>query len=107
MGTKKIRPVIKIYKGELAKSIKLTKVVLFGSFAKGTASEDSDIDLVVISPTFENMTVEKRFDILLHARKHPLTRRTSMDIFGVTPEEYKNASTLTTLGEVKETGIEV
>lgn len=107
MVGKKIKPIIKVYKTELAKKIRLSRLILFGSFAKGTASQDSDIDLVVISPDFNRMLPEARFNLLYHARRHPLTRHVSMDIFGFTPQEYENASVLTTLGEVKETGVEI
>jgi len=33
----------------IVKDTKVEKIVLFGSYAKGTASEDSDIDLCLIS----------------------------------------------------------
>lgn len=36
----------------LKKNIKLDSVILFGSYAKGTAVEDSDVDIAVISPEF-------------------------------------------------------
>ncbi len=36
----------------LSEQVPLTKVILYGSHAKGTAREQSDIDLVVISPAF-------------------------------------------------------
>jgi uncharacterized protein len=34
------------------KGIKVSKIILFGSYAKGTAKPDSDIDLAVISSQF-------------------------------------------------------
>ena len=107
MDIKKFRPVIKVYLKELKKKIKPEKVILFGSYAKGTADRDSDIDLVIVSNDFKRMAFERRLDLLIDAREHPLTRKFGMDIFGYTPEEFTNASPLTTLGEIKETGIEV
>ena len=37
----------------LKKNYGATRVILFGSFARNEATEDSDIDLLVISPTTE------------------------------------------------------
>jgi len=37
------------------KGIPIQKVYLFGSQAKGTARNDSDIDLLIISPVFSGM----------------------------------------------------
>lgn len=107
MDIKKIRSVIKVYLEELKKEINPKKVILFGSFASGKAHRDSDIDLVVLSEDFRKMSFEKRLDLLIDARKHSLTRKFAMDIFGYTPEEFASASSLTTLGEIKETGIEI
>ena len=39
------------------------QVVLFGSYAQGTATEDSDVDLLVILP-FEGRPFEKSLEIL-------------------------------------------
>ena len=40
---------IKDYLSRLKDKIKIDKVILFGSYAKGTATEFSDIDLLIIS----------------------------------------------------------
>lgn len=41
---------IEAYAKELVAKFKPEKVVLFGSYATGSASEDSDVDLLVIMP---------------------------------------------------------
>lgn len=43
---------IKKFSVELGKQIKFKKIILFGSFARGTANEDSDIDIAVIVDKF-------------------------------------------------------
>ena len=43
------------------------KVVLFGSYAEGTATEDSDVDLLVICP-FEGKSVHKSVEIRMKLR---------------------------------------
>ena len=55
MVSKKIINIIKIYIKELiTKDLQIKKVYLYGSYAKGTASVDSDIDLAIISPQFDS-----------------------------------------------------
>jgi predicted nucleotidyltransferase len=43
------------------------KIVLFGSYAEGTATEDSDVDLLVILP-FEGKSVSKSVEMRLKLR---------------------------------------
>lgn len=107
MDQKKVKLIVKAYLSELRKKVEPEKVILFGSYAKKRATEDSDIDLVILSKDFTRLSIDERFKILYHARKHPLTRKCSMDIFGYTPEEFAQASPLTTLGEAKETGLTI
>lgn len=107
MGIKKVKPIIDLYLKELKKVIRPQKVIVFGSYAKGKATPESDLDLVVISQDFADFSPDKRFSLLFQARRHPKTRKIAMDIFGYTPKEYDSASLLTTLGEVKETGVTV
>ena len=55
------------------------KVILFGSHARGEATEDSDVDLLVIMP-FEGQCFDKSLDILDH-----LDVRFSLDLFARQP----------------------
>jgi predicted nucleotidyltransferase len=47
--------------------IKLSKLILFGSYATGTQREGSDIDVVVVSDGFKNMGYWERIDIMSKA----------------------------------------
>lgn len=47
----------------IAESFQPEKIILFGSYAYGTASEDSDVDLLVILP-FEGKGFRKSLEIL-------------------------------------------
>ncbi len=49
------------------KGIKPSKVILYGSYAKETYTETSDIDVVVISDDFTGMDYWQRIDILSEA----------------------------------------
>lgn len=107
MDRKQIEKVLKIYLKDLAKKIKIEKAILFGSAMRGRIGKDKDIDLLILSPSFARMGAEKRFDLLYTSRTNPLTQKVAMDIFGLTPLEYHQASTLSIIGEIKETGKEI
>ena len=72
--------------------LNIYKIILFGSYARGTATEDSDIDLVVILDTDElSMTCRERLD-----RKQPINKSIReirkdfpMDIIVYSKAEYK------------------
>ena len=60
---------------ELARRIPLRCAYLFGSYATGTADEDSDIDLAVFSPAVEAMSVEEKVSLIAevgHSVKEPV-----------------------------------
>lgn len=44
--------------------IAVERVILFGSYAKGLAREESDIDLIIVSRDFEGMNLRERLEIL-------------------------------------------
>ncbi len=107
MDRKKIDRIIKIYLAELSKKIKVERAVVFGSAATGKLNRDSDVDLLILSSSFAKMKTDKRFDLLYTSRTDPLTQNVAMDIFGLTPKEYRQASLLSIIGEIKEKGREV
>lgn len=45
-----------MYIGSIARKFPIKQVVLFGSYAQGKPSEQSDIDLAVFSPKFSDKT---------------------------------------------------
>ncbi len=49
------------------KKVRVNKIILFGSYARGNYNEDSDIDLVIISDDFETMNYWERIDFLTDA----------------------------------------
>ena len=53
--SKELLDIINNYVIELSKEINISKVILFGSYAKGTNNEDSDIDLAIFSDDFADM----------------------------------------------------
>lgn len=64
-------------------SLKVEKIVLFGSLAKGEVKSKSDIDLIVIWET--DLPFMKRLETLYEAIKPNL----AMDILAYTPQEIE------------------
>lgn len=61
----KITKTIKDYgKALKAENIKVERLILFGSYAKGTAKSYSDIDLCVVSPQFGKNRFEERVKLM-------------------------------------------
>ena len=77
-------------KNRIVSGVHPEKIILFGSYAYGTPTKDSDLDLLVILPSKEPM--HKR---VTRIRKLLSDIRVPKDIIVYTPEEvekWKNAS---------------
>ncbi len=60
------------------------QIILFGSYARGTAGPDSDVDLLVVMP-FAGRHVDKCVEVRLALSGIGLAK----DVFVVTPEEVR------------------
>lgn len=78
------------------------KVLLFGSWSKGKAHEDSDIDVCVVSKNF----VGNRFDDMVNMNILASKINTLIEVAPMTPEEYGDKYS-TLAAEVKKWGVEV
>ena len=68
MGKKDVLNILLRFKESLERNhIHVDRLILFGSWAKGTQQEGSDIDVVVISQDFENKDYWARINILSEA----------------------------------------
>ena len=66
--------------------IKVSKIVVFGSHAKGTANKNSDIDLIVVSESFKRKSLYKRSEMIGSAYEATVSRfLIPMDIITETP----------------------
>lgn|SRR3990167_8645571 len=80
-------------------------VVLFGSYAKGIASEWSDIDIAFVSDKFKRMSDYKRSSILLdiiHQIKLPEPK--DIEPVGLTRKEYEAPKKFSLASQIKKTG---
>ncbi len=97
-----IKNIVKEYKTVLKNhNIRVTKVILYGSYAKGNPVSYSDIDLVVISPDLARFAPLKRQELLARLT---MGIDAPLEVLGYTPQEFKK-SPQTIFGQIiRETG---
>ena len=95
MDTQAIKKPLNQFINALSSKVKPEKLIIFGSYSEGTAKDDSDIDVIVVSNSFRNMDEDARLDVLYRA-----SRFIAPDIhpWGVTKEELNRANKQSTLG---------
>lgn len=82
------------------KGIKISKVILFGSHAKGMATPDSDIDIAVISSQFGQDNLEE----MIFLRKLALEIDSHIEPLAFSPQDLEDRySTLSR--EIKKYGV--
>ena len=97
---REIKEIISRYAAELEKSgIKSSQILLYGSYAKGNAREGSDIDLIVISESFEDMNIRERLELLGVAAGKVFE---PIEALGYTPDEIEANKRGTFLEEILE-----
>lgn len=104
MGTipQEVLSVTTDYINKLKRQIPVEKVVLFGSYAKGCYTKDSDVDLAVFSPVFENMS---RVDGLTFLLMQALGYKIDIQPQPYTMKDYEEHTGL--VDEILKTGIEI
>ncbi len=97
---KNLSAVLNQYRKKLEKKIRIRKIILFGSYAKGTPRDYSDLDLAVISPDFRGGTQK---DYLLLSR---VAREVTpiIEAFPYTPQDLKQYQRGDFLDEIIRTG---
>lgn len=76
---------LKKFKQSVEKNASVSKVILFGSVAEGTANKDSDIDLLIVSPLFSKLNFFQRGKLMYDYWKPLLP----VDFLCFTPEEFE------------------
>ncbi len=85
------------------KKLNISKIIVFGSQARGTETEDSDIDIIVVSEDFKRKNIFKRADMTKDAEIRTIRKFiVPLDIITITPEEYENKTSL--IAEYAHTG---
>lgn len=100
--TTEIRKIAKALAKELERNkIIVDKIILYGSYAKGNPHDHSDIDLVVISPSFKGkkmLEIQEELSIVFSKYL------SFIEPIGYSSEEFKYAEPETLLGEIKKSG---
>lgn len=89
--SKNLKKYIKDYSHEVSQKIRVSKVILFGSAARGRMNKHSDIDLIVLSDDFKKMDFMDRLVLLSRTRGSKFLSF-PMDILGYTPAEFQRLS---------------
>ncbi len=77
------------------RGISIYKIVIFGSYAKGTQRENSDIDIIVVSRDFRDKSIFERVELTKGIGRE-LVKRTKkpFDIMYYSDKEWKKGHSL-------------
>jgi predicted nucleotidyltransferase len=94
----KITQAIKFFETCLKeKGLKVSKIILFGSQSTGKATMESDVDLLIISPDFQNKDIFERARLTKDAEINTIKKfRVPFDIITLTSEEFESGNSLIT-----------
>jgi predicted nucleotidyltransferase len=73
---------------EIVRVARPEAVILFGSWAEGTATEESDVDLVVIARTNNRWHLSSRLYLLWHQLRQAMPELPPADILAYTPKQF-------------------
>lgn len=93
-----VRRALEIFLDNIVRELGYAEVYLFGSYARGDWVEDSDIDIIVVSPRFRGVPIHVRGAMLrrLAPDTHPF------EILAYTPEEFEYARGSVVLSDAAE-----
>jgi len=98
----KIRAIIENYISVLRdNNIPIKNAYLFGSYAKGNNNEWSDIDIAIISDSFEGIRIKDKDKI----RRITLSVSSNLEILPFRPDDFSSDNPLAK--EIIETGIRI
>jgi len=84
---REIKIILSCYSAEIAKlGVVPHEILLYGSYARGNAREDSDIDVIVVSEDFKGMNLRERLELLGLAAGRVFE---PIEAIGYTPEELE------------------
>ncbi len=102
MGIRSIRKSLEQFRQSISDDITVEEMIVFGSYGENAASEESDIDVIVLSNDFKTMKEDQRLDLLYSKSIHI---RPIIHPWGFTAEELASKSHLTFIGDAREKGI--
>ena len=87
-----------------ARGIPVERVILFGSYASGNPDEWSDIDIAVISPKFDTLSLLERYEQLGLANRN---LHSPLDVVGFSSIQVIHCEPESFLAEILRTGVDV
>jgi uncharacterized protein len=87
-----------------ARGIPVERVILFGSHASGHPDEWSDIDIAVISPKFDTLSLLERYEQLGLANRD---LHAPLDVVGFSSTQVADCEPESFLAEILRTGVDV
>jgi predicted nucleotidyltransferase len=84
----------------MASGVRVQQVLLYGSHAKNTAHEDSDIDVIIVSEDFSNKNLLERLQVLGWARRDVPE---PVQAYGFTPAEIRDRTVSAFWDEILDT----
>jgi len=77
------------------KGLNISKIIVFGSYAYGKATDESDIDIVIVSNDFKGKNIFERAELTKEAEIMTIKKfLISLDIITMTPEELEIGTSL-------------
>ena len=98
----KIEDIVLKYVKAICEQYKVEAIILFGSYAKGTEHEDSDIDIAIVIDEFKDNIIDEEVEFMKMRKK--IDYRIEPHIIRI--QDYKDEST-PFIQEVIKTGIKV
>ena len=75
--------------------VNVSRIVLFGSHARGRGTADSDLDVAIVSEDFRGRGILERADMTTQAEVETIRKfLVPFDIVTLTPEEYESGTSL-------------
>ncbi len=93
--------IVKGFVSRLKSEIAVEEVILFGSYAHGSAREYSDIDLAIISDSFQDKT---RIENMQYLSRIAAEYNSLVEALPFTAEEYRKLDNRTFLASILKTG---
>lgn len=96
MDRKKIEEVVDFLEKTLSDNgIEADKIIIFGSQLHERATEESDLDLAVVSKTFQGKGIFERVELIGDVQWKVIKKFViPLDIIMMTPEEWENGHSL-------------
>lgn len=84
-------------------NLRISKVLLYGSYPKNRATKDSDIDICIVSPDFGNNKAKE----MSYLRKKAYKINLLLEPIPLSPSEWEEKDYLPLIAEIKKHGIEI